>query len=176
MIADEATLRRLMAASQRGDRTAYSVLLTEASRWLGRFFARKVPPFQIDDLVQDVLISLHDKRASYDPARPFLPWLAAIARYRWVDHLRKVYRREEQALDQHDAAVDSDEAAVIARFSLERLFAQIPDNHAKAIALVKIEGLSIAEAAVRSGHSEAAIKVHIHRGLKQLSALIEEAD
>lgn len=82
MIADEATLARLMAASQRGDRQAYSALLQAAHRWLRRYFARRVPPAQIDDLCQEVLMALHAKRATYDPQRAFLPWLAAIARYR----------------------------------------------------------------------------------------------
>lgn len=76
MIADEQTLSRLMAAAQTGDRQAYAVLLAEARRWLLRYLSRKVPPAQVDDLVQEVLVSLHAKRASYDPARPFLPWLA----------------------------------------------------------------------------------------------------
>jgi RNA polymerase sigma-70 factor (ECF subfamily) len=176
MKADDATLSSLMAAAQRGERDAYRVLLSESSLWLARFFGRKVPPGQVDDLVQDVLVSVHAKRASYDPARPFLPWLAAIARYRWVDHLRRVYRREEHALEDHDIGEDSEEEAVIARFSLDRLFAHIPKNQVEAIELVKIQGLSIHEAANRCGQSESAIKVNIHRGLKKLSALIEEAE
>lgn len=175
MIADETTLARLMAASQGGDRKAYTVLLEEASRWLQRFFARKVPPAQVDDLVQEVLMSVHAKRASYDSARPFLPWLAAIARYRWVDHLRKVYRREENALEDFDGSEDSKEEAIMARVSLERLFEYIPDKQAEVIELVKIEGLSIREASGRTGQSESAVKVNIHRGLKKLSAIIEEA-
>jgi RNA polymerase sigma-70 factor (ECF subfamily) len=176
MRADDATLSSLMAAAQRGERDAYRVLLSESSRWLARFFSRKVPPGQVDDLVQDVLLSVHAKRASYDPMRPFLPWLAAIARYRWVDHLRRVYRLEEQALDDHDVSKDSEEEAVIARFSLDRLFARIPNNQVQAIELVKIQGLSIQEAANRCGQSESAIKVNIHRGLKKMSTLIEEAE
>ena len=91
MIAEEATFARLMAATQKGDKAAYNVLLSEAGMWLERYFRRRVPPTQLDDLVQDVLLALHNKRSSYDISRPFLPWLAAIARYRWVDHLRKVY-------------------------------------------------------------------------------------
>ena len=80
MIAEEATLARLMAKAQGGDRTAYNVLLSEAGMWLERYFRRRVPPHHLDDLVQDVLLALHAKRATYDRTRPFLPWLAAIAR------------------------------------------------------------------------------------------------
>ncbi len=176
MIADEATLRRLMALSQKGDRGAYRVLLSEASGWLERYFRHKVPSAQTGDLVQEVLLALHHKRATFDPSRPFLPWLAAIARYRWVDHLRKVYRRQEEALEDYDAASDSGEEAMMARISLGRLLQQIPAKQALAIELVKIEGHSIRDAATHCGQSEAAIKVNIHRGLKRLSGLIEKAD
>jgi RNA polymerase sigma-70 factor (ECF subfamily) len=176
MLADEPTFARLMAAMQRGDRAAANVLLTEAGMWLERYFRRRVPPQQIDDLVQEVLIALHTKRATWDPARPFLPWLAAIARYRWVDHLRRIYRNASNELGEDSGAVDSEEEVVLARVSLERLFAHLPARQAEVIELVKIEGLSVEEAAARSGQSESLVKVNIHRGLKKLAALVEKAE
>ncbi|MFA6220040.1 MAG: sigma-70 family RNA polymerase sigma factor [Erythrobacter sp.] len=176
MIADETALARLMTASQGGDRNAYRVLLAEVQLWLERYFRRRVAPAHLDDLVQEVLLAVHAKRASWDPSRAFLPWLAAIARYRWVDHLRKVYRNAEEELGNHDAVDDSDEEAVLARMSLERLFVHLPEKQVEAIELVKIEGLSIAEASARTGQSESLVKVNIHRGLKKLSALVEKAD
>lgn len=176
MIADETALARLMAASQKGDAGAYRVLLAEVQLWLERYFRRRVAPAQLDDLVQDVMLALHAKRASWDPERAFIPWLAAIARYRWVDHLRKVYRNAEDVLGEHDFGEDSEEEAVLARMSLERLFVHLPDSQITAIELVKIEGLSIAEASARTGQSESLVKVNIHRGLKRLSALVEKAE
>lgn len=176
MIADESALARLMAASQKGDANAYRVLLAEVQLWLERYFRRRVAPAQLDDLVQDVMMALHAKRASWDPTRAFIPWLAAIARYRWVDHLRKVYRSAEDELGDHDAADDSDEEAVLARMSLERLFVHLPEKQVECIELVKIEGLSIAEASAKTGQSESLVKVNIHRGLKKLSALVEKAE
>lgn len=172
MIADDTTLARLMAASQRGDRQAYATLLGECRSWLARYFARRLPPHRLDDLVQETLLSLHQKLASYDPARPFLPWLAAIARYRWVDQLRKLYREDEVAIDGEPIAHDA-EPAISARISIDRLMAQLPDGQARAIALVKIDGLSIAEAAAASGQSESLVKVNIHRGLKRLATIVE---
>lgn len=176
MIADETTLARLMVASQAGDRQAYAVLLAEMRLWLERYFRRRCVPAQLDDLVQEVLLAVHHKRASYDPARPLLPWLAAIARYRWIDHLRRVYRREEDELTDQDAAEDSEEEAVLARLSIERLLVQIPSGQAEAIELVKIEGLTIAEASARCGQSESLVKVNIHRGLRKLATLVEKAE
>jgi RNA polymerase sigma factor (sigma-70 family) len=174
MVADEASLARLMAMAQQGDRQAYAALLPACQRWLKRYFARRISPCQLDDLVQDTMLSLHRKLASYDPARPFLPWLAAIARYRWVDHLRKIYRADESELSEHLSA-PSDEPAIAARISLERLFAYLPSAQVEAIELVKIEGLSVSEASQATGQSESLIKVNIHRGLKRLTALIEKA-
>ena len=176
MLADEPTFARLMIAAQDGDKAATNVLLSEVGVWLERYFRRRVPPHQQDDLVQDVLMALHAKRASYDPARPFLPWLAAIARYRWIDHLRKVYRTETELLEEGDAVEDSEEDVIAARVSLERLFVHLPQGQAEAIELVKIEGRSIREAAKKTGQSESLIKVNIHRGLKKLSALVEKAE
>ena len=176
MIADEPTMARLMTSAQAGDKQAYTVLLTEVQLWLERYFRRRCPPAQLDDLVQEVMMAVHNKRATWDSSRAFLPWLAAIARYRWVDHLRKVYRNAEDELGDHDAAEDSEEEAVMARMSLERLFVHLPEKQSEAIELVKIEGLSIREAADRTGQSESLVKVNIHRGLKKLSALVEKAE
>ena len=176
MIADEQTLARLMILSQQGDKSSYTVLLTEVQLWLERYFRRRCPPAQLDDLVQEVMMAVHTKRATFDTNRPFLPWLAAIARYRWIDHLRKVYRNAEDGLEDFDAPEDSEEEAVLARMSLERLFVHIPDKQSDVIAMVKIEGLSIREASEKSGQTESAVKVNIHRGLKKMSALIEKAE
>jgi len=176
MVADEPTFARLMAAAQTGDKVAANVLLTEAGVWLERYYRRRVPADQIDDLVQEVLIALHTKRDTFDPARPFLPWLAAIARYRWVDHLRKVYKHDSKELMEDDAVEDSEEDVVLARVSLDRLFGQLPEKQSRVIEMVKIGGLSIREAADKTGQSEALVKVNIHRGLKKLASLVEKAD
>jgi RNA polymerase sigma-70 factor (ECF subfamily) len=173
MRADEPTLARLMALSQQGDKQAYAALLVACQHWLRSYYNRRIAPAGLDDLVQETLIALHTKRASWDPARPFLPWLAAIARYRWVDHLRRLYRTGSQEL--HEEFIGSDEEpAIAARISLARLLGLLPPAQERAIALVKIEGLSIAEASAATGQSESLVKVNIHRGLKKLALLIEK--
>lgn len=176
MLADEPGLSRLMQQVQGGDKRAYAVLLEQVTAWLRRYLRRRVPPHQLDDLVQEVLLSLHDKRGSWDPDRAFLPWLAAIARYRWVDYLRRTYRQRDESAIEHEPPVESDEAAVVARLSLDRLLAQLPAGQANAIELVRIEGLSITEASRKTGQSESLVKVNIHRGLKRMAALIEAAE
>jgi len=174
MRADEASLARMMVMSQQGDKQAYGALLEACQRWLRGYYSRRIAPAQLDDLVQETLIALHTKRASWDSTRPFLPWLAAIARYRWVDHLRKLYRADEHELHEEFIGTD-DEPAIAARISLDRLLGLLPDAQSRAIALVKIEGLSIAEASEATGQSESLVKVNIHRGLKKLAHMIEKA-
>lgn len=173
MQGDDATMARLMALAQDGDKAAYATLLESAERWLKGYFTRRTAPNALDDLIQETLISLHRKRASYDPSRPFLPWLAAIARYRWVDHLRKFYRANESELDD-SLSSGSHESEVTARISIDALLTLLPPKQAEAIRLVKIDGLSIAEASDRCGQSEPLVKVNIHRGLKKLAAVIEK--
>lgn len=174
MTPDEASLARLARGAQAGDKQAYGALLTISRDWLLRYFRRRVMAEQLDDLVQETLISVHRKLASYDPMRPYSPWLATIARYRWVDHLRRVYRRAEGALTSEPMSRD-DEPAIAARISLERLFEALPPAQVRAIELVKIDGLSVAEASHATGQSESLVKINIHRGLKRLAALIEKA-
>lgn len=161
-----------MIKAQGGDKLCYSSLLVECDKWLRRYFARKINPAAIDDLVQETLISLHRKRASYDPAKAFLPWLAAIGRYRWIDNLRTIYRHDHDQLYEEMVSDPQDED-LSAKISLERLLGMIPQKQADAIRLVKIEGLSIIEASARTGQSESLVKVNIHRGIRKMSALIE---
>ena len=172
MKADDETLSRLAELAQRGDKAAYRQFLDICTAWLRPFYARRIAPCDIDDLVQDTLIAVHNKLGTYDTDRPFLPWLAAIARYRWVDRLRKVYRAGEEMLG--DIASDRiEQDVVVAQLSIDSLFKLIPEPQATAIQLVKIRGLSISEASSETGQSEALIKVNIHRGLKKLAALVE---
>ncbi len=172
MTADDTTLSRLMALAQQGDKQAYRTALSETQRWLTRYFNGRIAPSSVDDLVQETLLSVHRKRASYDPERPYLPWLAAIARYRWVDLLRRTYRANETELEDVYTCAASDED-VISKISIDRLLSFLPSGQADAIRLVKIEGLSIVEAAERSGQSAPLVKVNIHRGLKKLATLVE---
>lgn len=173
MRASDGDLRRLMALAQGGDKLAYAALLDECQAWLARYFRDRIPADHVDDLIQDTLLSLHRKRASFDASRPFLPWLAVIARNRWVDHLRGFYRRAED--EYHDIVPTPDEEPQIAaRLSLDRLLDLLPEAQSRAIRLVKIDGLTSVEASHLSGQSESAIKVNVHRGLKRLATMVEK--
>lgn len=173
MTSDEAMLSRLMRAAQGGDAVAYRQLLGLAVPLLQRWFRRKLAPTELDDLVQDTLLAVNQRRASRDPARPFLPWLAAIARYRWVDRLRRAtVRNHDQLFD--DVAVETGGSALIGRLGCDRLLVLLPRGQAAAIRAVKIDGLSVAEASALLGQSESMIKVNVHRGIKRTAAIVDK--
>jgi len=164
----------MMAAAQAGDPNAYRTLLTELVPWLRRYYARRLPPTLTEDAVQDVLLAIHEKRHTYDPSRPFGPWLAAIARYKWVDQLRSLKAEAAEPLGEDISVPDHGESA-IAGWTFQRLLAELKPPQAEAIRLVKLEGYSVAEASRVTGQSISLIKVNIHRGLRRLANIIEMA-
>jgi RNA polymerase sigma factor (sigma-70 family) len=173
MRVDDPSIAALMARSQQGDADAHAAVLRFCMQWLTRFFSGKIHADQVQDLVQETLISIHTKRSSYDATRPFLPWLAAIARYRWIDRLRKVYRTEMYGLELEPEAIDPEDG-IAASISIERMMQMLTDKQQTAITLVKLQGYSVAEAAEKTGMSESNIKMNIMRGIRKLSALVEE--
>jgi len=167
----------LMAAAQRGNGGAYTRLLTEVDGWLRRYYGRRLPPSMVDDAAQDTLLTLHLRRHTYDPGRPFKAWLAGIARYKWIDRLRALGRdpatpRAEEMSE--DIAIDDHGPAIISALLLRELFNRLKPAESEAIRLVKLEGLSIEEASERTGQSTSLVKVNIHRGLARLSDIAAE--
>lgn len=163
----------LMVAAQGGNGGAYRRLLGEIDPWLRRFYARRLPPAMIEDAAQEALIAIHTKRHTYEPGRPFRPWLAAIARYKWIDRLRSMRREEADELGDEDVSVADHESAVTSASVLHRLLADLKPAQATVIRLVKLDGFSIEEASAATGQSASLVKVNIHRGLARLSALMQ---
>jgi RNA polymerase sigma factor (sigma-70 family) len=164
---------QLMAAAQEGHAAAYRRLLDEIRHWLKGFYARRLPPAMVEDAVQDTLIAIHEKRHTYDPERPFKPWLMAVARYKWIDRLRSMSRSRTEELPD-EIAVEDHESSVTSSVILARLMTELKPAQAEAIRLVKIEGFSVEEASERTGQSGSLIKVNIHRGLARLAAIVQK--
>lgn len=173
-------LRDLLVAAQRGDARSYREFLHELTPLLRGYFRRRLrsAPDDIEDLVQETLLAVHNNRHTYDPRQPFSGWAYAIARYKLVDLLRARAAREALHDPLDDEAeqllTDAEPAAAEARRDLGLLLQQLPDKQRLPIQYVKIEGLSVAETSRRTGLSESAVKVGIHRGLKALAALIRK--
>jgi len=164
-----------MIAGMSGHQKAQTMLLSLCAERLRQYFTRRLSDraADVEDLVQDTLIVIHQRRESYNPSLPFTAWLHGIARYKMVDHFRRNRIRATVPLDDvYDLAVADESAAVLAAVDIERLLATLPVKHQEAIRLTRLKGLSVPEAAHASGQSESAIKIGVHRGLKRLMASI----
>jgi RNA polymerase sigma-70 factor (ECF subfamily) len=177
VIASENRLRELMVRGQSGDGPAYHLFLKEIGGTLRAYYRRRLGGLsdEVEDLVQESLLAIHNQRHTYDPAQPLTAWAHAIARYKLVDLLRRRGAREALNVPFDDdsslpAAADND--AGDARRDVMALLAQLPDRQRLPIQHVKLEGLSVLETARLTGMSASAIKVGVHRGLKALAARI----
>ena len=170
----EPRLKALMLAALKGDAASYRMLLAQLAPHLRGFFQRRLGnSADAEDLVQETLIAIHTKRATYDPALPFTAWLHAIARYKLIDHFRRSKVRRTLPLEEADAVfAEADSEAATAKRDVELLLARLPKAKRDLVRQTKIEGLSTAEAAERTGLSESGVKVGVHRALKALSAMI----
>jgi len=172
-------LKDLLVRGLSGDGAAYHAFLKELSAFLRAFLRGRLTrvPDEVEDVVQETLLAVHNQRHTYDPAQPLTAWVHAIARYKMIDFLRR--RAGREALHEPLGADDdlfavSDEEAREARRDLAILLEQLPDRQRLPIVHVKIAGLSVAEAAKLTGMSESAVKVGIHRGLKALAARLRK--
>lgn len=165
-----------MAAAQEGDRAAYERLLRQIVPFIRAIAARQHrAPDRIEDIVQEVLLTIHRVRHTYDPSRPFGAWLAAIARRRSIDLLRRLGRI--QAVEIHDSGAyetfadpgaNREKESRDATAALGCAIGSLPHSQREALELVKLRELSLAEASRLSSRSVAALKVNVHRALKAL--------
>jgi RNA polymerase sigma-70 factor (ECF subfamily) len=165
----------LMRSAQDGDAEAYAELMRELTPRVRRIVRRQrgfLPKEDIEDLVQDVLLSVHTVRATYDPARPFIPWLIAIARNRLVDQVRRHVRGAAHEVAVEDLAVTFSEP--IANLpsgtfqdpeALHQAIEQLPPGQRSAIELLKLREMSLKETSAATGTSIGALKVATHRAM-----------
>jgi RNA polymerase sigma factor (sigma-70 family) len=191
---------QLMRAAQGGDPRAYGRLLREITPII-RAVARRLcsERHDLEEIVQDTLLTVHRVRNTYDPRRPFTPWLAAIASRRSIDALRRrrrIARHElsaqevglhpgrQRGLDGEESPVQADETSVElvanrelegvrAAQELEVLLQRLPARQREALESVKLKEMSLAEASVASGQSVSALKVNVHRALKTLRRMFQ---
>jgi RNA polymerase sigma-70 factor, ECF subfamily len=169
----------LMARAQGGDRPAYHRLLEEITPFLRTLAAhRHRNPSDAEDAVQDILLTLHAIRHTYDPTRPFGPWLVAIANHRLIDRLRRQgrLRSRETALTPEHETFLADQANLhekaLDRRDLHEAVEKLPAGQRQAIRLLKLEEKSLNEAAAMSGTTVASLKVATHRALKSLRQIL----
>jgi len=168
----EERLRPLMIRSLDGDSGAHRQLLSALSRPLRGYFARRIGTGtpEVEDLVQETLLAVHLKRESYDRSLPFTPWAYAVARYKLIDYLRRRHRRVHVPLEDAGALFSDEGAEESAlRTDLDRLLERLPDRQRSLLEDVKLQGLSIEEAAEKRGVTAVSARVMLHRTLKWLN-------
>ena len=179
-------LSRLMARAQRGDNDAYVTLLLAITPWIRRTVRLKrgfLGGQDVEDIVQDVLLSVHAVRATYDPARPLTPWLAAIVRHRLADagrrHVRQAVR--EVRVDELDvtfqrAAANTGEETCGDPEALAQAIQALPPGQRQAVELLKLRELSLREASAATGMSVGALKIATHRAIASLRRMLRGID
>src|SRR2546430_9212637 len=175
---DEKSLRarsvqwaQLMERAQRGDREAYAALLTDVAPPLERFLRRRITdPHELEDVCKEPLVAVPHSRHTYDPSRPFGPWLFAIARHVAVDHFR---RRVAQTSHEVLVGVLPEPAAEAdpTRPRLEAVLDRLPAAQREAFEMLQLEGMSVAAAAARAGITTGALKGPAHPASKGLAGL-----
>lgn len=173
----EDRLRSLLLSGLAGDAARYHTFLKELSGHLRAFLRGRLSrlPDDVEDLVQETLLAVHNQRHTYDAGQPLTAWVHAIARYKLVDLLRRRSTRDALTDPLDDEATffaQSDVEAASAKRDVSKLLNQLPDRQRLPIVCMKLEGLSVAETAKLTGMSESAVKVGVHRGLKALAAII----
>ena len=174
---DEAELADLMKRAQAGEARSYRVLLTRVQELMTSYVGHSFTRLGLaafggqEDVIQEILLAIHAKRETYDPNQFFLPWMYAIARYKVIDHLR----RNKVAI--HSSVPIEDEIENLTTVmsdglgtnrDVQSLIEKLPTKQREVLQLVKIDGLSIVEAARKTGYSPSDIKVTVHRAIKTL--------
>lgn len=175
---DERELSHLMKESQGGNSDSYAKLLMRVAQMLQSYVRKSVASDMVDDVIQEIILGIHLKRHTFNSEQYFLPWLYAIARYKVIDYLRRKGRQEKLFFSHEDLAllaVSDVELTVesVSTEKLEKIISTLPSKQLSVVRAVKIDGLTIKEAANKLGLSESDIKVSIHRALKTLKARFE---
>ena len=167
-----------MAAAQAGDGAAYAALLRDCIPFIRTVVAGVgVPAGAVDDGVQNVLLTIHRVRHTYDPRQPFTPWLRTIAQRRAIDMLRSAGRRRRRELHAPLQYESHPDPSLAASGTVERAddatrlrvaVAGLPDRQRQAVELLGLQELTLEEAASASGRTKTALKVNLHRALKAL--------
>lgn len=173
MRVSEDDLKAWMIGGLDGSSVSHARLLRALAPVLRAFYRCRVDSGDaIEDLVQETLIAVHTRRASYDRERPFTAWLFAIARYKMIDYFRRAGRFSYVEDFEDSLVADGFEDASNARMDVDRLLDSLSAKQARAIRDTRVKGMSISEAAAEAGIGESDVKISVHRGLKALAARI----
>jgi RNA polymerase sigma factor (sigma-70 family) len=173
----DTTLEDLLRAANRGDQRAYAAFLTSITplmRGIARSRGTGLGPEACEDIVQETLLAIHQKRHTWREDMPVRPWLYAIVRYKVVDAFRARGRRVHLQIEDFAEVLPAEAAPdPTERADAERVIARLDERSARIVRAIGLDGASVAEVAGSLGMSEVAVRVALHRGLKRLAGLRE---
>lgn len=164
-------LKRMLLAGLAGDGAAYANFLNQLSPILRRVIGLKVPLADVEDVLQDVLISIHKARHTYDGERPLMPWVMAITSFRITDYLRKTYsqmRHQQVDIADYENILESVTETHGESESIDEMLSGIGPREQNIIALMHVEGYTAKEVGSQLGMQESAVKVAAHRAMKRI--------
>ncbi|MGE3623940.1 MAG: sigma-70 family RNA polymerase sigma factor [Bdellovibrionales bacterium] len=171
----KSSLEGLMRLAQQGDRRAYAALFQAITPLLRSFVSNRIRDYsEAEDVVQEILLSIHRASHTYDTDRPFKAWMFAIARYRLNDYLRRIYKHAGQSnisledLDNEIAGPDVTEQRDQNEY-LDQTLGSLPEKQRKIVVMMKVEGYTAEETALAMNMSVSAVKVAAHRAYKILA-------
>ncbi len=175
------SLEILMHEAQNGNRKAYHEVLEQSARLARAFISKRIQnPQDSEDIVQEVLVAIHKARHTYHSDRPYKPWLFALTQYKLNDFLRRCYRRSdrEQQGEEVIANIADDSVTFGDRIGeqLDEALEELSDKQREILTKAKIEGYSSREVAEQMNMTESAVKVAIHRSMKQLKKKFEDSE
>ena len=178
MLEKKADLEGLMRRSLEGDKAAYAELLRETGRLLRPFLSRRLSfESETEDVLQEILISIHKARHTFDGKRPYKPWMYAIAKFRLQDYLRVHYsdqlRHAEDISDLEDILLDDVTEPAINYESISGEVLKLPAKQATILQLMHQDGYTSKEVAAKLGMTESAVKVAAYRAYKVLRQKLE---
>jgi RNA polymerase sigma-70 factor (ECF subfamily) len=166
-----ATLTSLFVSGSAGNARDYAKFLETIAPMLRRMVGRRLAAYEVEDVTQEILISIHKARHTYDGGRPIMPWVLAIASFRITDHLRKHYAQmRHQTVDIADLEnvltdVTEDGSA---NESIDELLADVPEHQKRILTMMHVEGFTAKEVGKQLRMNESAVKVAAHRAIKKI--------
>lgn len=166
-----AEITALLVAGLGGDQAAYGKFLATITPMLRRMVGRKLAQSDVEDVTQEILISIHKARHTYDGERPIMPWLASIAGFRITDHLRKHYsqmRHQSVDIADYENILSDVTEQASDNESIDELLSDVPEKHKRILTMMHVEGYTAKEVGAQMGMNESAVKVVAHRAIKKI--------
>jgi RNA polymerase sigma-70 factor (ECF subfamily) len=166
----------MMRAAIAGDEAVYRRLLQEIGQSVratarGAFSRARAGDADVEDVVQETLLAIHLKRDTWDGGLRLAPWVAAIARHKIIDAMRRRGARRFTPIEDFETILAAPEAEdPHARSDAERLIGQLAPRQRDIVRSISLEGQSISATAARLSMTEGAVRVALHRALKVLAS------